>query len=120
MTRINVKLALVGTIFQFSEKSYRLYKVGFTSAIIACAFIIIYMIYVIYMNDAQLSGGAIVGIVMILNLACAMPVYMVMNRGSKAGPAVEYISYLPLVHSGLYLVICLLIFYNGYLLYGNA
>jgi len=120
MNRIKVKLALVGTIFQFSEKSYSLYKVGFTSAIIACAFIIIHMIYVIYVTDAQLSSSAIVGIVMVLNLTGAMPVYLSMNRDSKAEPSVEYISYLPAVHLGLLIVICLLIFYNGYLLYGNV
>jgi drug/metabolite transporter (DMT)-like permease len=120
MTSINVKLALVGTVFQFSEKSYSFYKVGFTSAIIACAFITLHMIYVIYVTDAQLSNSAIVGIVMIINLTGAMPVYLAMNRDSKAEPSVEYMSYLPAVHLGLLLVICLLMFYNGYLRYGNA
>jgi hypothetical protein len=124
MAGINVKFALSGTSAQFSEKSYRLYKVGFTSAIIVCALTIIYMIsmnYIIYVNDAQLSGGtAIMSIATILNLAFTMPFYRAVNRDSKAGPAVDYISYLPVVNQGLFIVLCLLFFYNGYLRYGNV
>jgi hypothetical protein len=121
MSVINVKFARLGTSFQFSEKSYRLYKVRFTSAIIVCAFTIIYMIYMIYVNEAQLGGGAaIMSITTILNLAFTMPVYLAMNRDSEAGPAVEHISYLAVINYGLYLVLCLLFFYNGYLRYGNA
>jgi hypothetical protein len=124
MSGVNVKFALTGTSAKFSERSYRLYKVGFASANIVCAFAIIYMIhmnYMIYVNDAQLSGGtAIMSIATLLNLACTMPFYRAMNRDSKAGPAAEYISYLPMVNQGLYLVLCLLFFYNGYLRYGNA
>jgi hypothetical protein len=124
MAGINVKFALSGTSAQFSEKSYRLYKIGFTSGNIVCAFAIIYMIYMIYMiyvNDAQLSGGTpIMSIAVILNIAFTMPFYRAMSRDSKAGPAVEYISYLPVVNQGLYTVLFLLVLYNGYLRYGNA
>ena len=124
MSVINVKFALLGTSFQFSEKSYRLYKVRFTSAIIVCAFTIIYMIYMIYMiyvNDAQLSGGpAIVGITLILNVAFTMPFYRTMYRNSKAGPAVDYISYLPVVNRVLVTVLLPLVLYDGYLRYGNV
>ena len=124
MAGINVKFALSGTSAQFSEKSYRLYKVGFTSANIVCAFAIIYTIYLIYMiyvNNVQLSGGpAIVGITFILNVAFTMPFYRAVNRDSKAGPAVDYISYLPVVNRVLVTVLFPLVLYDGYLRYGNV
>jgi hypothetical protein len=124
MSGINVKFALTGRTSQFSEKSYRLYKVGFTSANIASAFAIIYMIYMIYMiyvNDAQLSGGpAIVGITLILNVAFTMPFYRTMFRDSKAEPTVDYISYLPVVNRVLITVLFPLVLYDAYLRYGNV
>jgi hypothetical protein len=117
MTSINVKLALVGTIFQFSEKSYRRYKIGFTSAIIVC---VVAILALVFTNSTQLSSGAIPGIAVFLNAVCSVPAYLAMNRDAKAGPTVEYISYLPVVHFGFLLVLCLLIFYNIYLRYGFA
>jgi hypothetical protein len=121
MSGINVKFALTGITSQFSEKSYRLYKVGFTSANIVCAFAITYMIYMIYVNDAQLSGGpAIVGITFILNVAFTMPFYRNMYRDSKAEPTVDYISYLPVVNRVLVTVLFPLVLYDGYLRYGNV
>jgi hypothetical protein len=117
MTNINVKLALVGTTFQFSEKSYRLYKVGFTSAIIVC---VVAILALAFTNSAQLSSGAIPGIAIFLNAVCSVPAYLAMNRDSKVGPTVEYISYLPVVHFLSLLVLCLHIFYNIYLQYGIA
>jgi len=81
----------------------------------------IYMNYIIYVSGPQLSGGTpIVGITIILNVAFTMPFYRAMSRDSKAGPAVEYISYLPVVNQGLLTVLFLLVLYNGYLRYGNA
>jgi hypothetical protein len=124
MSGINVKFALTAITSQFSEKSYRLYKIGFTSANIVCAFAIIYMIYMNYMNyvnDSQLSGRTpIVGITLILNFAFTMPFYRTMYRKSKAGPTVDYISYLPVVNRVLVTVLFPLVLYDGYLRYGNV
>jgi hypothetical protein len=124
MSGINVKFARTGIVSQFSENSYRLYKAGFTSANIVCAFGIIYMIYVNYINyvnDSQLgSSPLIVSITILLNLAFTMPFYRTMYRDSKAGPAVDYISYLPVVNRVLVTVLFPLVLYDGYLRYGNV
>jgi len=113
---ISVRLALVGTILLFSEKSYRLYRIGYMCGIIVCAISIPAMIY---MNNARLSLGGTYSLLLISQSVMLILVSLIMKRDFQA-KAAEYVSYLPVIHLGLLVGLSLLYFYNGYLRYGIA
>ncbi|MFT4719265.1 MAG: YGL010W-like membrane protein [Candidatus Azotimanducaceae bacterium] len=117
MTEITVKLAVVGTVFCSPKRTYSFYRMGYTSAIIVCFVAILALIFT---SSTQLSHVAIMSIAGCSNLALTIPVSMRMTRVYSANDAPDHVTYLPLIHFCIFLGLCLLFFYNGYLLYGNA
>jgi hypothetical protein len=118
MTSISVKLAPVGATFQFSEKSYRLFKIVYIGSIVVCA---LFIPAIILENNARPSSPRILLLFLASNFICLITNAFLASHAVKGeGDSTAKVSYLPAINLGLMFTLLLLIFYNAYLKYGGA